>query len=143
MQFWFLMYSIWFLVYSFRSSRPEVVLGKGVLKICNKFTGEQLCQIEISTKLLCNFIEITLWHGFSPVNLPHIFRPHFLRTPLYGCFCGFFYISKYINFHPSDWSECSVYFPISKNSHWRCSIKKVFLIISQISQENTCVGASF
>ena len=111
MQFWFLIYSIWFLVYSFGSSRPEVVLGKGVLKICNKFTGEQLCQIEISIKLLCNFIVITLWHGFSPVNLRHIFRPHFLRTPLYGCFCSFFYISKYINFHPSDWLECPVYFP--------------------------------
>ena len=27
--------------------------------------------------MLCNFIEITLWHGCSPVNLLHIFR-----TPL-------------------------------------------------------------
>ena len=25
-------------------------------------------------KLLCNFIEIALQHGCSPVNLPHIFR---------------------------------------------------------------------
>ena len=25
-----------------RSSRPEVFLGKGVLKICSKFTGEHL-----------------------------------------------------------------------------------------------------
>ena len=29
-----------------------------------------------------------------------------------------------------------------KNSHPRCSVKKVFLKISQISQENTCVGVS-
>ena len=28
--------------------------------------------------MLCNFIEITLWHGCSPVNLLHIFR-----TPLH------------------------------------------------------------
>ena len=34
-----------------RSSRPEVFLGKGVLKICNKFTGEQSCRSVISVKL--------------------------------------------------------------------------------------------
>ena len=27
-----------------------------------------------------------------------------------------------------------------RSSHWRCSIKKLFLKISQYSQENTCVG---
>ena len=27
-----------------RSSRPEVFLGKGVLKICSKFTGEHPCR---------------------------------------------------------------------------------------------------
>ena len=31
-----------------RSSRPEVLLGKGVLKICSKFTGEHPCQSAIS-----------------------------------------------------------------------------------------------
>ena len=35
---------------------------------------------------LGNFIEIALWHGCSPVNLLHIFRTPFLRTPLDGCF---------------------------------------------------------
>ena len=35
-----------------RSSQPEVFLGKGVLKICSKFTGEHLCQSAISIKLL-------------------------------------------------------------------------------------------
>ena len=34
---------IWCYIYaSIRSSRPEVFLGKGVLKICSKFTGEHL-----------------------------------------------------------------------------------------------------
>ena len=37
-----------------RSSHPEVFLGKGVLKICSKYTGEQPCQSAISIKLLCN-----------------------------------------------------------------------------------------
>ena len=39
----------------FRSSRPEVFLRKGVLKICSKFTGEHSCRSVISIKLLCNF----------------------------------------------------------------------------------------
>ena len=30
--------------------------------------------------LLCNFIEITLWHRCSPVNLLHIFRPPFSKN---------------------------------------------------------------
>ena len=29
-----------------------------------------------------------------------------------------------------------------RNSHWRCSVEKVFLTFFQISQEDTCVGVS-
>ena len=65
---------------NFRSNRPEVLLGKGVLKICSKFTGEHPCRSVISIKLLCNFIEITLWHGCSTVNLLHILRISFLKN---------------------------------------------------------------
>ena len=46
--------------FCFRSSRPELFLGKGVLKLYNKFTEENPCRKVISIKLLCNFIEITL-----------------------------------------------------------------------------------
>ena len=35
-----------------RSSRPEVFLGKGILEICSKFTGEHPCPSVISVKLL-------------------------------------------------------------------------------------------
>ena len=63
-----------------RNSRPEVVLWKGVLKICIKFTGEHPWRSAISVKWLCNFIEITLWHGCSPVNLLYIFRTPFHRN---------------------------------------------------------------
>ena len=63
-----------------RSTRPEVFLGKNVLKICSKFTVEHPCRSAISTKFLCNFIEITLRHGCSPVNLQHIFRTTFLKN---------------------------------------------------------------
>ena len=34
-----------------RSSHLEAFLGKGVLKICSKFTGEHPCQSVISIKL--------------------------------------------------------------------------------------------
>ena len=64
----------------YRSSHPEVFLEKGVLKICNKLTEEHLCRSVISIKLLCNFIEITLRHGCSPVNLLHIFRAPFTKN---------------------------------------------------------------
>ena len=59
---------------NFRSSSPEVLLGKDVLKIYSKFTGEHPCQSVISIKQLCNFIEITLWNGCYPVNSLHRFR---------------------------------------------------------------------
>ena len=58
----------------------EVFLGKGVLKICSKFTGEQPCPSAISIKLQNSFIEITLRDRCSPVNLMHIFRTPFLKN---------------------------------------------------------------
>ena len=62
------------------SSHSELFLGKGVLKICSKLTGEHPCRIAISIKLLWNFIEITLRHGCSPLNLLHSFRTSFLEN---------------------------------------------------------------
>ena len=64
----------------FRSSHPEVFLRKGVLKRCSKFTGEKPCRSVISIKMLCNFIEMTLWHGCSPVNFLRIFRTPFTKN---------------------------------------------------------------
>ena len=67
-------------VWSFRSSHPEVFLGKAVLKITSKFTGEHPCRSAISIKLQSNFIEITLRHECSLVNLLHIFRTAFPKN---------------------------------------------------------------
>ena len=50
----------------------EVFLRKVALKICSKFTGEH--------PYLRNFIEITLRHGCSLVNLLYIFRTPFLKS---------------------------------------------------------------
>ena len=86
-----------------RSSRPEVLLGKSVLKICSKFTGEHPCRSAISIKLESNFIEITLRHGCPPINLLHIFRTLFLKNT-FGCWFWIWYseiwdIQKFIKFN--------------------------------------------
>ena len=59
-------------------------LGKGVLKICSKFTEKRPCQNVISIKLQSNVIEIILRHGYSPVDLPHNFRILFLKNTYGG-----------------------------------------------------------
>ena len=64
----------------FKSNRPQVFLGKGVLNICSKFTGDHPYRSAISTKLLCNFIEIALRHRWSLVNWLHIFRTPFPKN---------------------------------------------------------------
>ena len=56
-------------------------------QIYRRFTGEHPCWCVISIKLLYKFIEITLWHGCSHVNLLHFSEHLFLRTPLKGCVC--------------------------------------------------------
>ena len=47
-----IMYIKKFTFHLFRSNPPEVFLGKSVLEICSKFTGEHPCRSAISTKLL-------------------------------------------------------------------------------------------
>ena len=74
------LYVALFLGRSYKSSHSEVFLGKGVLKICSKFTVVHPCRNSISIKLQSNFIEIALRHGCSPVNLLHIFRTPFLKN---------------------------------------------------------------
>ena len=60
----------------FRSSPPEVFSKKDAAQIRSKPTGEQPRRSAISTKPLCNFIEITPTHRCSPA--PKYTR----RTPL-------------------------------------------------------------
>ena len=65
---------------TYRNSNSEVLLGKGALKICSKFTGKHSCWSVISIKLQSNFIQITLRHGRSSVNLLYIFRRPFPKN---------------------------------------------------------------
>ena len=61
----------------------------GLQKNTTIFGGVRQEVFLISLKLFCNFIEIALHHGCSPVNLLHIFRTPFPRKPLDGCFSIF------------------------------------------------------
>ena len=56
-----------------RSSRPEIFLRKGVLKICSRFTGEYPCRSVISIKLQSMGVR----HGCSTLNSLLLF----FRTP--------------------------------------------------------------
>ena len=76
----------------FKSSPPEVFLGKVVLKICSKFTGEYPCQSVISIKLQIKFIEITLRYGCCLLNLLHI-----SRTPFPMNTCGGLFLDAAVN----------------------------------------------
>ena len=62
------------------SSPSEVILRKSVPKVCCKFTGQHPCRRMILIKLQSNAIEVSLWHGCSPVNLLHIFRTTFPKN---------------------------------------------------------------
>ena len=64
----------------FKSSHSDIFWRKGTLKICSKITGEHTYRSVILIKLQSNFIEITLRHGCSPVNLLHIFGTPFPRN---------------------------------------------------------------
>ena len=83
------MYFLIIFTITFGSSHPEVFLKKGTLKTCNKFRGEHSCQSAISITLLCSFIEVTLQHGRSPVNLRHIFRTPFYENTYGGLLLNF------------------------------------------------------
>ena len=59
------------------SSCDQKQPSRGVLK---KRCSETMQQIYRRIPMLCNFIEITVWHGCSPVNLLHISKTPFYRN---------------------------------------------------------------
>ena len=92
----------------------------------------------ISIKLLCNFIEITLWLGWSPVNFLHIFRTPFHKNDSDSCFWTF------VNWSKTWLKVYSILFWGFRSSRPEVlTVKKVLLEISQNSQEDTCARVSF
>ena len=61
-----------------------------------------------------------------------------LQSFIYFCKSWFFNFTKFSKF-TMNWESISSV----GSSHWRCSVKKMLLEISQNSQENTCARASF
>ena len=72
----------------FKSSPPEVLSKKDAVQIQSKPTEEKPRRSAISTKPLCNFIEITPTHGCVPENPQYTCRTTLpRRTPLGDCSC--------------------------------------------------------
>ena len=115
----------------YTSSPPDVFSGKGVLKICSKFTAEHPWQCVISTKLRSNFTEIALRHGCSPVYFLHIFRTPFPKntfewrnwawgnigniSKIYFYICVYVYIHIYVDAY-------FVEFWIHRFEHFACHV---------------------
>ena len=63
-----------------------------------------------------SFIETTLRHGCSPVNLLHISEHLFLRTPLDSCFCNYIFLSAKIAICSNSLlSACKIGFHVLKS----------------------------
>ena len=58
--------------------------------------------------MLCNFVEITLQYGYSPVNLLQFSKQLFLRTPLSGCFWSFQTVKVIISLGQSENAKLAV-----------------------------------
>ena len=124
-------YSQKFSILWYRGSPSEVFLGKGVLKIFSKFTGEHPCWSVISIKLQSNFIEITVQHGCSPVNLLPIFRTPFLKNAFGELLLMKWVMKNYallcLNQNSNVQRISNVQCAMCRSSHQRCSLKKCVL----------------
>ena len=84
--------------------------------------------------MLCNFIEITLRHVCSPVNLLHIFRTPFPKKNPYGCFCNsLMALVEISNAVFTEFIENVSNFPLLK-SFWSASflVKAILSFIFQL-----------
>ena len=82
---WAKIYWVYRCPHTIHFSQKQKQPSTGVLKkTCSEnmqwISGEHPWRSVISIKLQSNFMEITLSHGCSPVNLPHIFRTPFPRN---------------------------------------------------------------
>ena len=92
--------------------------AKVFLKICSKFTGEHPYRSVVSIELLCNFIEITLWHGCSPENLLQIFRTPFPKSASGGLLLK---------------NHCNNLFGKFEDTFWRYCIDFRLIVIAKIN----------
>ena len=116
-------------------------LEKGVLKICDKFTGEIPMPKCDFNKVASNFIEILVRHGCSAVSLLHIFRTLFPKNTSGQLLLKFFLLYFYWLIFPKQLLEAGfticihnsksslmysincVKTPIMRHSYWRKTVK--------------------
>ena len=103
------------------SGPPNVFLGIGILRKRSKFTGEHPRRSVISIKFQSNFIEITLMHGYSPVNWLHILRtPFSFFRPIRKAFQynrNNFLLDWYLYFSAKQYSNARFKIIATKNSN--------------------------
>ena len=132
-----------------KCSHQRGSVKKGVLKNFANFIGKHLCW----SLFLKNYMPVILfWRTtmndcFWVITLTHI-KPMFhsrrnqsIDPDCISIDCGF-----YMTLTLAWCGLRMLYFLHSnafRSSHWRCSIKKVFLKMSQNSQRNACARASF
>ena len=106
-----------------RSSHPRCFIKEGVLKNFTQFTGKYLCwslfSNDVADMRFATLFKKRLQH--FPVNFVKFLRNRFYKTPPGDCF------------QTLPWTEAAVE---------KCSVKMVFLKISQNSQENTVAEVS-
>ena len=102
-----------------RSSRPEVLCKKGVLRSFAKFTGKHLCQSLLFNKVAdlrpVTLLEKRLWHRCFPVNFVW-----FLRTPLFTEHLWWLLL-KDLSGNTLSWNISLILIPC--NSHKKLSFK--------------------
>ena len=110
-----------------------MLLGKGVLKICSKFTGEHICGSVISISFHILDTSTILENGtFSQFISIYYSKP-------YHCF-QMYIESLVMNY---SWISENILFTLLGSSRREVFYKKVFLEMLQNSQESTCARASF
>ena len=82
--FFYYIENLWMLSVNFRSSRSELFLGKGVLKICSQFTGEHRCrsasshfEVGVTLTVIVNILRTPF-----PISTSGWLLPKFAITPL-------------------------------------------------------------
>ena len=72
------------IIFIYSSIELTIECAEAVLQRCSykKLFWKYAVNLQENThaEAQCNFIEIALWHGCSPVNLLHIFRTPFLKN---------------------------------------------------------------
>ena len=97
------------------------------------FSGSRFIRVRVQVLevALCIYMEITLRHRYSPVNLLYISEHIFIRTPLKDCFCMFklwflcFCITSFIL--RIMWALICFHSLIRRISHWEVFFKEAVL----------------